>query len=112
MAQYTHQDDGLLEVDNILLLLSEQIIDLVDGEILGLGQREQGEGEAGQHHAAVQVEGAVQVEAGLEQREQLERDHDQEAAEGPGHALQHGHRHQQPQHGLGLTLQNARSSGG
>ena len=87
MAQYTHQDDGLLEVDNILLLLSEQIIDLVDGEILGLGQREQGEGEAGQHHAAVEVEGAGQVEARLQQREHLEGDHHQQAGERPGHAL-------------------------
>ena len=69
------------------MLLSEQIIDLVDGEILGLGQREQGEGEAGQHHAAVEVEGAGQVEARLQQREHLEGDHHQQAGQGPGHAL-------------------------
>ena len=79
----------------IIVVTDEHVINLTDGYILCLGQYPHDEGEAGQHHAAVEVEGSVQAEAGLEQREQLERDHDQEAAEGAGHALQHGRGQQQ-----------------
>ena len=70
-----------------IVVTDEHIINLTDGDILGLGQYPHDEGEAGQHHAAVEVEGAGQVEARLQQREHLEGDHHQQAGQGPGHAL-------------------------
>ena len=71
----------------IIVVTDEHVINLTDGYILCLGQYPHDEGEAGQHHAAVEVEGAGQVEARLQQREHLEGDHHQQAGQGPGHAL-------------------------
>ena len=66
---------------------SEDVVDLANVDILGLGHGPHDEGQAGRQHAAVEEEGAGQVEAGLQEGEQLEGGHRQQEGQGAGQPL-------------------------